>query len=118
MSPAAARAKKIVRYLKKTYPTPSSELVHHTPFQFLVAVILSAQCTDKAVNKLTATLFKKYKTAKDFADANLATFTEEIPSIPFFRNKAKAIIGAAKMVQEEFGGKVPKTDAELIRLPG
>lgn len=112
------RAKKIVAYLKKAYPTPESELAHTTPFQFVVAVILSAQCTDKAVNKLTAILFKKYKTPADFAKANPATFTEEVSSIPFFRNKAKAIIGAAKLVQEKFGGKVPQTETELVELPG
>jgi len=114
----ALRAKKIVAYLKKTYPEPESELVHHTPFQFVVAVILSAQCTDKAVNKLTATLFKKYKTPRDFAKAKLAVFTKEISSIPFFRNKAKAIIGAAKMIEEKFGGKIPQTEIELVELPG
>ncbi|MDO8593731.1 MAG: endonuclease III [bacterium] len=113
-----ARAKKIVAYLKKMYPKPKSELVHTTPFQFVTAVILSAQCTDKAVNKLTATLFKKYKTVKDFADADAAEFAKEISSIPFFNNKAKAIIGAAKIIQEKFGGKVPKTETELVELPG
>lgn len=113
-----ARAKKIVAYLKKAYPEPKSELKHRTQFQFVVAVILSAQCTDKAVNKLTDSLFKKYKTARDFAEADLETFTKEISSIPFFRNKAKAIIAAGKMVVEKFGGKVPKTDAELTQLPG
>lgn len=112
------RARKIVTYLKRTYPEPKSELRHRTPFQFLAAVILSAQCTDKAVNKLTATLFTKYKTPKDFARANLATFTKEISSIPFFRNKAKAIIGAAKIVEKTFGGKVPRTQAQLVELPG
>lgn len=114
----ASRAKKILSYLKKAYPTPESELVHHTPFQFVVAVILSAQCTDKAVNKLTVTLFKKYKTPKDFAKARPAVFTKEISSVPFFRNKAKAIVGAAKMVEEKFGGKIPKTEKELVTLPG
>ena len=113
-----SRAKKIVAYLKKTYPIPKSELVHKTPFQFVVAVILSAQCTDKAVNTLTVTLFKKYRTAFDFARAKPATFTKEISSIPFFRNKAKAIIGAAKMIEEKFSGKVPKTEVALIELPG
>ncbi len=112
------RAKKIVAYLKNAYPVPKSELLHHTPFQFLASVIMSAQCTDKAVNKLTATLFKKYKTTKDFAKANPATFTKEISSIPFFRNKAKAIIGAAKMIQEKYNGEVPRTEAELVALPG
>jgi endonuclease-3 len=114
----AARAKKIVAYLKKTYPKPKSELNYQTPFQFLVAVILSAQCTDTKVNECTAKLFKKYKTARDFAKANPAIFEKEISSITFFRNKAKAIIASAKMIQEKFSGKIPKTDAELIQLPG
>lgn len=114
----AERAKKIVAYLKKAYPTPKSELAYKTPFQFVTAVILSAQCTDKAVNKLTATLFKKYKTAFDFAQAKPDRFAKEISSVPFFRNKAKAIIGSAKAIQEKFSGKVPKTEAELVELPG
>src|SRR3989344_2244098 len=123
MSPAKlaerkARAAKIVRYLKKAYPEPKSELAYKTPYQFVVAVMLSAQCTDKAVNKLTATLFKKYKTPKDFAQVRPANFTKELSSIPFFRNKAKAIIGAAKVIEAEHKGKVPRTEAELIALPG
>lgn len=113
-----ARAKKILAYLKKAYPTPESELVHETPFQFLAAVILSAQCTDKAVNKLTARLFARYKTARDFARANLTTFTKEISSVPFFRNKAKAIIAAAKVIEHEHGGDIPQTETALVALPG
>jgi len=113
-----ARAEKIIAYLKKAYPEPKSELARTTPFQFVAAVILSAQCTDKAVNKLTTTLFKKYRTVKDFARANVATFTKEISSIPFFRNKAKAIIGSAKMIQEKYDGTIPKTETELVALPG
>jgi len=112
------RARKIVAYLKKAYPKPKSELVYQAPFQFVVAVILSAQCTDKKVNELTATLFKKYKTPTDFAEAKPETFTKEISSIPFFRNKAKAIMSAAKMVQEKYGGSVPRSEAELVELPG
>lgn len=112
------RAKKIVAYLKRAYPEPKSELLYKTPFQFVVAVMLSAQCTDKAVNKVTETLFKKYKAPRDFAEANLAMLTKEISSIPFFRNKAKAIVGAAKAVQEKLKGKVPKTETELVELPG
>lgn len=80
--------------------------------------MLSAQCTDKAVNKLTATLFEKYQTPRDFAEADLATLTQEISSLPFFRNKAKAIIGAATLIEEKFGGVVPDTEAELVALPG
>lgn len=113
-----ARAAQILRYLKRKYPDPESELNHTTDFQFLASVILSAQCTDKAVNRVTETLFKKYKTAKDFAAANLTTFTKEISSIPFFNNKAKAIIGAAREIQKTHKGKVPKTEAELVALPG
>ena len=112
------RARKIVEYLKKTYPVPKGELVYHTPFQFVVAVILSAQCTDKAVNNLTTTLFKKYKTPRDFAKAKLAIFTKEISSVTFYRNKAKAIIGAAKEIEARHGGAVPRTEAELVTLPG
>lgn len=113
-----ARVRKIVAYLKKAYPKPKSELKHNTPFQFLVAVVLSAQCTDKAVNKVTDSLFKKYRTASDFARANPAVFTKEISSIPFFRNKAKAIIAAAKKVEQDFRGKLPKTIEEMTSLPG
>lgn len=113
-----ARAQKIVAYLKKTYPEVESELDHKTPYQFVTAVMLSAQCTDKAVNKVTATLFKKYKTVKDFAEADPKVFTKEISSIPFFNNKAKAIIGAAKIIQEKHKGKVPALYSELVELPG
>jgi endonuclease-3 len=112
------RTRKIVAYLKKAYPNPKTELRYRTQFQLLVSVILSAQCTDKAVNKLTETLFKKYKTPKDFAEADSAIFTKEISSVSFFRNKAKAIISAAKLVQQEFHGRVPKTAVELVELPG
>ncbi len=114
----AARARAIVAYLKKAYPVPKSELNYERPFQFLVAVVLSAQCTDKAVNKVTKTLFKKYKKPSCFADANPRVFEKEISSIPFFRNKAKHIIAAAKMVRDDCGGRVPKTEQELVRLPG
>lgn len=113
-----ARALRIVAYLKRAYPVPKSELKHRTPFQFVAAVMLSAQCTDRAVNKATDGLWKKYKSVHDFAVADRATFTKEISSIPFFRNKAKAIIAAATIVDERYGGKVPKTEAELVELPG
>ena len=114
----AARAKRVVAYLKKTYPQPKSELIYQTPFQFVVSVILSAQCTDKVVNRVTATLFKKYKTPADFAKANPRIFEKEIASIPFFRNKTKAIIAAAKDVVKLHGGKVPRTERELVALHG
>ncbi len=112
------RARKLVAYLKRAYPIPRSELTHRTPFQFVVAVMLSAQCTDKLVNRVTEKLFKKYMTPKDFANANLATLTKEISSVSFFRNKAKAVKSAAKVVVDDFGGTVPRTAEELQRLPG
>ena len=113
-----ARAAKIVAYLKKAYPVPKSELHYKTPFQFVAAVVLSAQCTDKMVNRVTEGLWKKYKTPKDFAQADLATFTKEISSLSFFRNKAKAIIAAAGVVEKEHKGNVPRTEKELVALPG
>lgn len=112
------RMRKLVMKLKKMYPKPKSELRHKTNFQFVVAVILSAQCTDKKVNECTDILFKKYKTPRDFASVKQETFQKEISSIPFFRNKAKNIIGAAKVIESHFGGKVPKTVDELTTLPG
>ena len=113
-----ARARKIVAYLKKAYPVPETELVFKTPMQLVVAVMLSAQSTDKRVNLVTKTLYKQYKTVNDFADADLASLTEAISSITFYKNKARHIIAAARMVRDEFGGRVPKTEAELVRLPG
>ncbi|MCR4280810.1 MAG: endonuclease III [Candidatus Kaiserbacteria bacterium] len=114
----ANRAGNIVAYLKKAYPKPKSELAYKTPFQFVVAVILSAQCTDRAVNRLTEGLFKKYKTASDFARAVPATFQKEISTIPFFRNKAKHIILSAKKVCSDFDGGIPKEANLLQTLPG
>jgi endonuclease-3 len=112
------RARSIVAYLKRAYPEPKTELRYDTPFQLVAAVVMSAQCTDKLVNKVTEKLFNKYKTPKDFAEANLKTLTKEISSVSFFRNKAKNIIAAGKNVTENFGGKIPKTERELMSLPG
>jgi endonuclease-3 len=113
-----ARAKKMVAYLKKAYPVPKTELKYAHPYQLVAAVMLSAQTTDKMVNRVTEKLWKKYKTPKDFAKANPATFTKEISSLSFFRNKAKAIIAAAKLIEKNHGGTVPRTEAELVALPG
>lgn len=113
-----ARARKIVSYLKKAYPVPKSELTYTTPFQFMVAVMLSAQCTDKVVNRVTASVFKKYKTAKDFAKAHPAVFQKEISSIPFFRNKTKHIIATGKIISKNFKAVIPRSEAELVTLPG
>lgn len=113
-----ARAKKILSYLKKAYPVPETELHFKTPIQLVVAVMLSAQSTDKRVNIVTETLFKEYRTVSDFADADLKELTEQISSITFYRNKARHIIGMASMIRDEFKGRIPKTEAELVRLPG
>lgn len=108
----------MVAYLKKTYPEPKSELVSGTQIQFVVAVMLSAQCTDKVVNRVTATLFQKYKTPQDFASAEPATFEREISSITFYRNKAKHIIGTGKSIVANFAGEVPRDEKGLTSLPG
>lgn len=113
-----ARAKRIVRYLKKAYPNQKSELTYKTQFQFVVAVILSAQCTDKAVNNVTKELFKRYKTPKDFAQANPQEFEKEIGNIPFFRNKTKSILASACVLAEQYNGRIPKEATELQKLPG
>lgn len=113
-----ARARKIVAYLKKAYPSPETELVFKTPIQLVVAVMLSAQSTDKRVNLVTKTLYKQYKTVNDFADTDLASLTEAISSITFYKNKARHIKATAIMLRDEFNGKIPKTEAELVRLPG
>lgn len=112
------RMAKILKYLKKTYHTPKTELHYTTPFQLVVAVMLSAQCTDKLVNKVTADLFKQYKTPKDFAKAKLALFTKEIARVSFYQNKAKHITESAKILVKDFGGRVPRTADELQKLPG
>lgn len=117
-SARSARSQKIVAYLKQEYSKPKSELTYTTQFQFVVAVVLSAQCTDKKVNACTDVLFKKYKTVGDFADAHFDTFTKEISSITFFRAKAKNIIATAREIKERFGGKIPRTEHELTTLPG
>lgn len=112
------RMRRILAYLKKTYPEPKTELIYKTPFQLVAAVILSAQCTDKKVNAVTKELWKKYKSVDDFANADPEAFSKETASITFHRTKARHIIAAAQMVREEFNGKVPRTEKELVRLPG
>ena len=112
------RAQKILARLKKAYPNAKIVLKYENNIQLLVAVILSAQCTDKKVNEVTEKLFKKYKTVDDFARANGKTFEQEIRSTGFYHNKAKNIIAAAKMIRDKFGGKLPKTMPEMLLLPG
>lgn len=112
------RAQKILQRLTKAYPNARIVLKYGNNMQLLVAVILSAQCTDKKVNEVTEKLFKKYKTVDDFASANLKTFEQEIHSTGFYHNKAKNIIASAKMIRNKFGGKLPKTMEEMLELPG
>src|SRR5580700_8291238 len=112
------RVEKILPILKATYPNAKCSLNHHTPLQLLVATILSAQCTDERVNIVTRTLFKKYKTAKDYAEAPEGELEKEIQSTGFFRAKAKSLRGMARALIEKHGGKVPQTMDELTALPG
>jgi endonuclease-3 len=112
------RVLKIIKILKKSYPDSRTALAYETPLQILVATILSAQCTDERVNKLTPALFAKYPTAEAFASADRAELERDIRPTGFFRNKAKSIIGAARTILDDFGGRVPDTMAELITLPG
>lgn len=109
---------KIISILEKDYPDSKTALNYETPHQLLVATILSAQCTDVRVNLVTKNLFKKYKKIRDFADANQEEFEQNIYSTGFYRNKAKNIIAASKMIIDSFDGKVPDTMEGLITLPG
>ncbi len=111
-------AKKITKILLKKYPSPNVALNFKNPLELLVATILSAQCTDVRVNMVTPGLFKKYKTAADFAHADLKDLEEEIKSTGFYRNKAKAIKNCCKMLFEQYGSVVPSTLEELVKLPG
>ena len=111
-------ALKAVEALKQKYPEAKCSLNADTPFQLLVATRLSAQCTDARVNMVTEKLFKKYQTLEDFASARYDELCEDIRSTGFFRNKAKNIILCARMLLDEYGGKVPDSMEELLRLPG
>ena len=112
------RARKIIAALRKTYPDAHCELNYSNPLELLVATILSAQCTDKRVNMVTADLFKKYRTAADYIKASDAILEQEIKSTGFFRNKTKSIKTAARNLVEKHRGEVPKTMEELIALGG
>jgi len=113
-----ARTKKIIAGVQKTYPDAHCELNFANPLQLLIATILSAQCTDKRVNIVTAGLFKKYRSAKDFADADLAELEEAIKTTGFFRNKAKNIQACCRALVEKHAGEVPRTMDELFALDG
>ncbi len=112
------RLKKILRGLARSYGDAHCALVHSNALQLLVATILSAQCTDHRVNIVTKDLFRKYKTAKDFADADPAELEQDVRSTGFYRNKAKSIRGAARLLVEKHHGAVPDTMDALLELPG
>jgi endonuclease-3 len=112
------RAKEIIRRLKKEYPHARTALQFTTPIQMLVATMLSAQCTDERVNKVTPRLFEKYRAAGDFAKASLRELEASIHSTGFYHNKAKNIMAAARMISEKFSGRVPDTMEGLLSLPG
>ena len=112
------RYKRIKKELDKLFPHVTTALKYKTPFQLLIATIMSAQCTDTLVNKVTGPLFKKYRTPKDFAKANLATLTKDIYPVTFYRQKAKSIKKTAQIIDKQYGGKVPKNIDELVELPG
>jgi len=117
-APAAERVGAILRLLERSYPEAKCSLDHTDPLELLVATILSAQCTDARVNLVTKDLFRKYRTAGDYAAADPAVFEQEIKSTGFFRNKTRSVLGMAAALVERFDGKVPDSMEELTTLPG
>jgi endonuclease-3 len=112
------KALKIIRKLKELFPKIKPSLNYSNNLELLVSTILSAQCTDKMVNKVTEKLFKKYKSVDDFVNANILELEKDIRPTGFYKNKAKNIIGTAKIIKEKFKGKVPDTMENLLTLPG
>ena len=112
------RAAQVTAKLKELFPDARIVLRYKNNWELLVAVILSAQCTDKKVNEVTKKLFKKYKILDDYIQVGQKEFEQDIKPTGFFRNKAKNILAAAKMLKEKFGGKVPRTMQEMLKLPG
>lgn len=113
-----ARVRRIIQGLRAAYPDAHCELNFSNPLELLIATVLSAQCTDKQVNIVTGTLFKKYRTASDYAGIDLATLEEDIRRIGLYRNKAKNIKAACQALVEKHGGAVPRTMTELVELGG
>jgi endonuclease-3 len=113
-----ARVRTILQKLDEAYPAATCALHHDNPFQLLISTILSAQCTDVRVNEVTKTLFPKYPNPRAFAYANPSELQQDIRPTGFFRNKTKSIMGASKMILEEFQGEVPKTMEQILTLPG
>ena len=112
------RARSLIRILEREYPDAKIALDFSNSLELLVATILAAQCTDERVNQVTKPLFKKYRSAKDYAQAELATLEREIHSTGFYKTKARAIIGMAKELVAKHRGQVPQTVEELVALPG
>ena len=112
------RTKQIFEILDPLYTREKTALKYRTPFQLLIATILSAQCTDKQVNQVTQTLFKKYKKPQDFIDAPVSQLEEDIRPTGFYRNKAKSIKGCCQGLIDLYGGKIPSTMEEMVKLPG
>ena len=112
------RVLKIIELLEKEHPDAKIALNYTSPLELLVATILSAQCTDKRVNIVTKTLFKKYRKAEDYANANLEELEEEIRSTGFYRNKARNIKKSCQILVEKFNSKIPKTIKDMLELPG
>lgn len=110
--------KEVISILRKEYGASGIALSFKNPLQLLVSTILSAQCTDVRTNMVTKELFKRYKTAVDYANADVKRFENEIRSTGFYRNKAKNIINCAKMIIDKFNGKVPNKMGDLLSLPG
>ena len=113
-----ARLADILDRLDRLYPNVTCALTHSSPWELLVATILSAQCTDKRVNEVTPGLFAKYPTIQDFANVSQDELANDIRSTGFFNNKAKSVIGAAKRILTEFQGEVPRSMDELLTVPG
>ena len=112
------KSQKILALLKTHYPNPKIALNYSNNWELFVAVILSAQCTDKRVNIVTRNLFKKYKTINDYAAANINEFENDIRSTGFFRNKAKNILSSAKIILKKYNGQIPRSMPEILTLPG
>lgn len=112
------RVLKVIELLKKRYPDAKCSLTSSNAFELLVAVRLSAQCTDARVNLVTPALFERYKTLDDYANADLKDIENYIRSCGFYKNKATSIIGMARMIRDDFGGKVPDNIDDLVKLPG
>jgi endonuclease-3 len=117
-APLEGRLREVLDVLERTYPDAHCELNFTAPLELLVATILSAQCTDARVNQVTPALFRKYRTAKAYAEADPSAFEEEIRPTGFFRNKAKNIRACCQTLAARFGGQVPRTMDELTSLPG